>query len=215
MVITAVDDDADEPSETLQVASDGDRRRRGAGARGADADHRGGRGDAGLTLHLDPPSIEEDGGTSTVTARLAHHSGEQTTLKVTATAFDPASGNYFLLSASPMLTIAAGANDSTGVVTITAADDLTEGPRKLVQVAAEMVSGGNGVAAPDARFLTINDNDGLPTLTLALAPPSISENGGATTVTASLSGVTDQATTALIAVTPVEPAQLADISLRL
>ena len=76
-----------------------------------------------------------------------------------------------------------------------------------------MVSGGNGVAAPSARLLTIDDDDGLPTLTLALTPATIGENGGVSTVTASLSGVTDQATIALITVTPVDPAQSTDITL--
>ena len=47
-------------------------------------------------------------------------------------------------------------------------------------------TGGNGVAAPAAQTLTITDDDGLPTLSLKLNPASIGENGGRSTVTASL-----------------------------
>ena len=213
VVITAVDDDADEPPETLQV---GATVTAGSGVPAPAARTLtivDGEATPGLTLRLDPAAIDEHGGTSTVTARLAHRSGEQTTLKITATAIDPATGGDFTLSADPMLTIAAGANDSTGVVTITAIDDATEGQRKLVRVEGQMVSGGNGVAAPDARLLTINDDDGLPTVRLALTPATISENGGVSTVTASLSGVTNQATTVLITLKPVDPAQPTDITL--
>ena len=214
VVVTAVDDDLDEPPETLQVGAT-------ATAGGLDITAPAARtltiveGEAtpGLTLHLDPAEISEGGGTSTVTARLAHHSGEQTTLKITATAFDPATGNYFTLNANPMLTIAAGASGSTGTVTITALDDQTEGPRKLVRVAGQMVSGGNGVDPPEARILKISDDDGLPTLTLALTPGTINERGGVSTVTASLSGVTNQATTALITVSPVGAAEFTDLEL--
>ena len=211
--ITAVDDDADEPAETVRVSA------AVSGGLGVAAPAARlltiveGEATPGLTLVLDPTQIDENGGTSRVKARLAHLSGEETTVKIVAAALDPPSGAYFTLSTERMLTIAAGATESTGTVTITAVDDTTEGPRKLVRVDGTMVSGGLGVAAPAARVLTIDDNDGTPVLRLALSARTISERDGETTVTASLNGVTAEATTAWVTVTPISPAVAADVRL--
>ena len=63
-------------------------------------------------------------------------------------------------------------------------------PNKSVTVSAA-VSGGSGVSAPADQTLTITDDDGAPTVSLALGTSSISENGGSTAVTATLSAVVE------------------------
>ena len=71
-----------------------------------------------------------------------------------------AAAGDFTLSSTTTLTIAAGSTVSAGTVTVTATDDATPAPDKLVTVSAT-VSGGNGVAAPEAVTLTIADDDGV------------------------------------------------------
>ena len=106
-----------------------------------------------VTLNLSPASISE-GGTSTVTAALSHRSGEATTVTIS----QPATGDY-ALSANRELTIPAGATASTGVVTITAADDDVAGEDKLAAVSATAANA-HGIVAPGDATLTILDNDG-------------------------------------------------------
>ena len=162
-------------------------------------------------LVLDPSVIGEHGGDSTVTARLAHPVSEAAVLTVAATLEAPAAGHYFTQTGST-LTIARGATESTGAVTLAAADDTVAGTNKIVRVAATL-TGGNGVAAPDAQRLTIVDDDGAPTVTLELSPEEIVEDGGVSIVTAILSGASSRDTTLQVAVTPRAPAVRTDFSL--
>ena len=112
------------------------------------------------TLVLDPASIDESGAgnRSTVTATLSGASSQALTLTV-ATA--PGTGTVaadYTVTANKVLTIAAGATTSTGMVTITAVDNAVDAPAKTVTVSAT-ATGGNGVAAPASRTLTIEDDD--------------------------------------------------------
>ena len=143
-----------------------------------------------------PDTIGESapGNASTVTATLSGKSSEAVTLTVAATAGTNAQAADFALSATKTLTIAAGATNSTGTVTITAAHDTEDEPNQQVSVTA-VVSGGSGVAAPAAATLTIADDDGAPNVALALASSTIAENGGSTTVTATLNRASSAATT--------------------
>ena len=138
-----------------------------------------------VTLEIDPASISENGGETTVTASLDGLSSDDVVVTVSATAVEPAVTNDFRLSADRELTIRAGQSESTGTVTIEAEDNEVDAPDRTVEVTAS-ATGGNGVAAPAARTLAITDDDDLPTLTLKLDPTSIGENGGRSTVTASL-----------------------------
>ncbi len=106
-----------------------------------------------VTLALTPASIAEDGGATTVTATLSGASSQAVMLTVSA----PTSSDY-ALSENKVLTIAAGATTSTGAVTLTAVDNDVDAANKTVTVSAT-ASGGNGVAAPSAVTLTINDDD--------------------------------------------------------
>ena len=143
-----------------------------------------------------PDTINESspGNASTVTATLSGKSSEAVTLTVAATAGTNAEAADFSLSATKTLTIAAGATASTGTVTITAAHDTQDEPDQQVSITAT-VSGSSGVAPPAAAALTIADDDATPTVALALASSSIAENGGSTTVTATLNRASSAATT--------------------
>ena len=81
-----------------------------------------------VTLNLSPASIDENGGTSRVTASLSHRSSEDTTVTVSATPVSPAAAGDYRLSSNLELLIPAGAKKSTGEVTITGVDNDLETP---------------------------------------------------------------------------------------
>ena len=155
-----------------------------------------------VTLLLSPPEIAENGGSATVAARLAHTASEDTALQVSVTPLGTAAARDFAVTENVALTIAAGQNESTGTVTVTAIDDDVDGPDKRLRVAAA-VAGGNGVAAPAAQVLTVRDDEAAPRVTLELSAEEIGEDGGASTVTATLSGPSSEDTTVTIAATPL------------
>ena len=165
-----------------------------------------------VTLALSPASISESGGVSRVTATLSGASSEAVTVTVSVAAVAPATSGDFALSSATTLTIAAGSTRSWGRVTIAAVDNSDDEPNKQVTVSGT-ASGGNGVAAPSSRTLTLIDDEGLPTVTLALSPSSILENGGVATVTATLDRAASAATTVTVSAAAVAPAAAGDFAL--
>ena len=148
----------------------------------------------GMTLHLSPSSISEDGGQSTVTARLASASPAVTTVTVSAPASD------VTLSNNRTLTIAAGKTESTGTVTLTAVDNDGDGPEtKQVQVGGQR---NNRLATEPAPVtLTITDDDTAPTVTMVL-PDAITENAGVGTLAVMLSHPSSATTAVEVSVDP-------------
>ena len=155
---------------------------------------------AQVTLVLSPASISEDGGVSTITATLDRPLIKATTITVSAEAESPAVAGDFTLSTAKTLTVAANATASTGLVTITSANNTTDAPDKRVTVSAT-VAVGNLAAVLSAVALMITDDDDPPTVALSLSPASISEASGVSTITATLSHESSEATT--ITVRPV------------
>ena len=199
MTITAVDNDVDAPNKTVTVS---------ATASGGGVANPGNQtltitddeGVPTVTLALDPTTIDETGATnsSTVTAMLSGKSNTAVTLTVAAAAGANTASGDFTLSGTT-LTIAAGATTSTGTVTITAVDNDVDAPNKTVTVSA--TASGGGVANPGNQTLTITDDEGVPTVTLALDPTTIDETGAtnSSTVTAMLSGKSNTAVTLTVA----------------
>ncbi|MYI90053.1 MAG: hypothetical protein F4082_07215, partial [Gammaproteobacteria bacterium] len=111
-----------------------------------------------VTLILTPSSISENGGVSTVTAKLSQSFSAKITFEVTATAIRPAKSRDFNLSSNRTLTIAAGKTQSTGSVTITAVDNTTFAPDKMVTVSATNLSP-KTITAPQGVKLTITEDD--------------------------------------------------------
>ena len=149
-------------------------------------------GDATLTIRdddpapvarlvLTPASIDENGGSTVVTARLDRPSSEDTTIEVSTAAVSPAVAGDFTQTGT-MLTIQAGSQDSTGTVTIAAVDNRTDAPDKAVTVSASAentqgvraTSSSTGAASADLteRMLAIQDDDPPPTVTATLSHPS-------------------------------------------
>ena len=165
-----------------------------------------------VTLKLTPRSIGENGGVSTVTASQNRVSIAATTVTVSAMAVNPAVPGDFMLSANRTLTIPAGQTDSTGTVTVRAVDNTGDAPNKTVTVAV-VADNIEGVVGPSAVTLTIVDDDAAPAVTLNLTPSSIGENGGVSTVTASLDRASSAATTVTVSAMAVAPAVSDDFML--
>ena len=102
-------------------------------------------------------------------------------------------------------------------VTATAVDDAIDnaGNERTGNITHAVVEGDSdyaGVAA-ESVAVTVNDDDGTPTVTLKLSSASIAESGGSSTVTASLSGASSQAVTLTVAAAAVDPATSSDFTL--
>ena len=164
-----------------------------------------------VTLVLSPSSISENGGSSTVTATLSSAATAAVTVTVSASAVSPAVAGDFSLSTNRTLSIAAGSTASTGTVTITAVDNLVDAANKTVTVSA--TASGGGVSNPSNKTLTITDDDSTPTVTLVLSESSISENGGTSKVTATLSGASNAAVTVTVSASAVSPAVAGDFTI--
>ena len=89
--------------------------------------------------------------------------------------------------------------------------DVTAGATYVYQVAA-VINGGEASRSP--RVSVVVPMPGMmPSVTLQLMPTSISENGGSSTVAASLSHTSGQTTTVMVSATAVSPAVSGDFSL--
>ena len=106
------------------------------------------------TLHLSSTSIVENGGTTTVTARLSRAASEDVTLTVSIPTTAPVRAR---LSVNRTLTIAKGATASSGTVSITAVDNDIDASNKTISVSAT-AAGGN-VGDPASVAFTITDDD--------------------------------------------------------
>ena len=147
-----------------------------------------------VTLALSPTSISEAGGVATVSAKLSHLSRDATTITVR-----PVTGAY-TVDQDSTITIAAGdTTNASDTVVITAVNNTTDAPDKRLGVSGTVA--GDDVASMASGALTITDDDAAPDVTLMLSPSSISEAGGVSTVSATLSRPSSEATT--ITVRPV------------
>ena len=201
VTVTANDNAADEPDAQVRVSGTAAGGRGVANPSAVTLTIRDDEGPPTVTLVLTPSTIDESGtgSTAAVTATLNRASSAATTVTVSAapvTSTGAAAGDYTLSSANT-LTIAAGATTSSGTVTVSAVDDDTDAPNKQVSVSGAAANA-QSVQDPIARTLTITDDDAAPDATLALSASSVSENGGTTTVTATLSRRSAQATTVTV-----------------
>ncbi len=208
--IAAVDNDVDEPDRTATVTAALGNGQGVGSVTGATLTLTDDETLPTATLVLNPASISEAGGVSTVTARLSGKSSAAVTLTVSAAAGTGAVSGDFSQTGTT-LTIAAGATASAGRVTVTANDNMAATGSKQVTVSAT-AAGGNGVANPANAALTLTDDD-APQVTLALSSSSIGENGGAATVTATLDRISAVAVTVTAAAAPVSPAVATDFTL--
>ena len=160
-----------------------------------------------VTLALMPSSISENGGVSTVTATLAHPLSAATTITVR-----PVAGAYTVATDSTIVIVAGETANASDTVVITAVDNAQDELDRSVTVSG-VASSAQGAGSVTGADLTLTDDDAAPTVTMAVAPASISENVAISTVTATLSHPSSAATTITVSVTPVQPAVAGDYTL--
>ncbi len=118
-----------------------------------------------VTLEVTPASISENGGQSTVTARLNTKVASDVEVTISAAPAGTTESDDFTQTGT-QLTILADAKASTGTVTISAVDDAVDGPdKKLVVTGTVDVVGmeeSGLVWHPYAEGLTIRDDDETP-----------------------------------------------------
>ena len=198
--VAAVDNDTDEPDRTATVTatlanSQGAGTVSGAALTLEDDD------DApNAALSLNPASVSENGGASTVSATLTHPSSAATTVTVT-----PVSG-FYTVGSDAVIVIAAGETaNATDTATVTAVDNAKDEPDRAgtvtVTVLNDRATADGTTLVVSGGALTVTDDDDAPNAALSLNPASVSENGGASTVSATLTHPSSAATT--VTVTPV------------
>ena len=158
-----------------------------------------------VTLVLDPDTIDEDGGKSTVTATLDKASIEDIEITVSASPVSPAVAADITLSTNKVLTIEAGDTTSSGTVTITANNNDVGVGDQRVTVSGAAVSDA-ALTPPQEVTLTITEDDAVATtVTLTASPSSVAEDATGSDrtvkVTAALDGARDEATPVAVSVT--------------
>ena len=209
VTITAVDNDRDEPDKTILVSGTATSTETVTGPDDVTLTIEDDEDAPTVTLELSSTSILENGGSTIVTAALDRPSSAETTVTVSATHMSPVMTSDYALSDNTMLTIAAGATTSTGEVSITAVDNDVDTPDKTVTIQGVAMNA-QGITDPTGVTLTITDDDNAPMVTLVLSSASISENGGSTTVTATLDRPSGAVTRVRVSADPQPPATSAD-----
>ena len=142
-----------------------------------------------VTLAVTDAAISENGGTTTLTATLSHASSANTTITVLALE------DGYTVGSDATIVIAAGSTaNASATVTITAVDDVIDNVGNRSVTVTGTAANDQGVGDVTGVTLTLTDDEETPTVTLALSSTSISEKDGATTVTATLSPVSGEAT---------------------
>ena len=162
-------------------------------------------------LGLEPAAVAENGAAATVTASVSPASATAFTVTVAAAPVDPAMASDFRLSTNTTLSFAANATKSTGTVTVTAVDNDVKAADKQVTVSGS-VTGNDSIPDPDDVTLLILDDE-RAAVSLVLTPGAIAENGGTSTVTATVSSASDTAFDVTVSASPVDPATASDFSL--
>ena len=217
VTITALDNDVDAPHKEVRVSARASNSQRVQGQGGASGTTNVALSNVALSITDDEESpvlslvlgravIDESGTNSTtLAAALSHPSSEATRITILAVPGD------FTLSTS-VLNIPAGDVDSDASITLTAVDDNTDAPDKVLEVVAESVTNSQGYSGPSPQRLEIHDDEASPTVTLHL-DASISENNGTSKVTAQLSHPSSEATTVTVDATAVHPTLDADFTI--
>ena len=161
-----------------------------------------------LALEVEPATIAENGGTATVTVSTGTGStfaDEQAiTLSVAGTATTGA--DYTISSQTLTLPAGAATEASSVTATVTGVDDIVDDDAETIVIGALL----EGVAFGAEQTVTITDDEGSPQVALVLTPASIAEDGGVSTVTATVFPASATAFTVAVAAAPVSPAEAGD-----
>ena len=210
VTLRAVDNDTDAPDLEATVAAQAENDRGVDQPEGVTLTVRDEDPAPTVTLELLVDEIAEDGGSTTVKARLSHPSSALTTVTVAAEGTVARAAAFSLAGAT--LTIPAGDVESSSVATIAATNDDTDAPDQAVTVSGRAENAQGVAGDPDALDLTILDDEAAPTVTLELSSDPIAEENGVAEVTAVLSHPSSEATDVEVSSQAVSPALAADFA---
>ena len=207
--LTPIEDSIDEPAETLTLS--GAPADTGVGVAGAVTLDIADNDDApALVLSVDPATIAEDGGTSTVTVTTGTGStyAASRTVTLTLSGTSTSGSDYTIAQTSLVLPAGTGTTASSVNTTITGVDDSAADPGETIIVAGSV----DGTAFGEAQTVTITDDEGASGVTLILTPTAVFE-GGSSTVTARVSPVSPTAFTVTLSAAAESPADADDFTL--
>ena len=155
------------------------------------------------TFAVQPATIGENGGTATVTVTTGTGStfADERTIALSVTGTATAGEDYTISSQALTLPAGVGAGASSVTATVASVDDDIDDDAETIVIGALL----DGVALGAAQTVTIDDDEGPPLVTLLLTPPSIAEDGGVGTVTATVSPASATAFTVEVSSAPVSP----------
>ena len=136
-----------------------------------------------LVFSVDETSITENGGAATITVSTGTGSTFATDQTITLTLAGTATENEDYTISADTLTLPAGsgAEASSVTATVTGVDDILQDGDETILISASR----SGAAIGAQQTLTITDDDDEPVLVFSVDETSITENGGAATITVS------------------------------
>ena len=178
--LTPVDDTLVEGNETITVGGAAT----GLTVNGTSMTLTDNDGAPAINLSVDPSSVAEDAGatTVTVTAAFSNASTYATDTTVTVAVGDggdsATSGTDYTPVKAFTVTVAAGASSGSAPFMLTPVDDtLIEDDEAIT------ISGSSTGLTVNGTSMTLTDDDGAPAINLSVDPSSVAEDAGATTVT--------------------------------
>lgn len=145
-----------------------------------------------VTLSVGNTTIDEDGGTATITATLDETFTDDVTVNLGFSGTATSGSDYAAPSAT--ITIPAGDTSANASIGITAsADTIHEGSETII---IDITGATNAEEdGTQQQTITITDDDSAPTVSLSTGSATIGEDGGSSTITASLSNPSSSAVT--------------------
>ena len=170
-----------------------------------------------VTLSVSPTRVEEDATgadqTVTVTAELDGDPLLQATEVTIKVSDDTAiAGTHYTAVGDFKVMIAAGETSGSGTFTLAPIDDNLDRPDGTVSVTGTTTSG-LSIAPESGVSVKILDDDDPPAVTLVLDPDAIDEDGGKSTVTATLDKASVNDIEITVSASPVAPAVADDFTL--
>ena len=145
-----------------------------------------------VTLAIADATITEGASSKTITATLSGKTYANVAVAISTSGTATEGTDYTTIS-----DIAVSAGSTTGTAIFAVTDDSTYEGSETATVSIGSVNGGSASAAGSGTSfnVTLSDNESAPTVSLSANSLTIGEDGSAVTVTATLSGIADEAVT--------------------
>lgn len=145
-----------------------------------------------VTLAIADANITEGANSKTITATLSGKTYANVAVAISTSGTATEGTDYSTIS-----DIAVSAGSTTGTASFSITDDSVYEGSETATVSIGSVNGGSASAAGSGTSfnITLSDNESAPTVSLSADSLTIGEDGSAVTVTATLSGIADEAVT--------------------